>query len=501
MTQRSPSSPTELTNPVSVPYFSAPAFKQRLDLVQHLTEYADLLLLIKGPYGVGKTALMRQLLERARDHWMACQIDATPLTTRDQLLADFGDQLGLDVRGIAIDELQSVIEERLMALQKAGRVVLLIVDDAHSLAAPVLDLILHLFELRGGDGKLVRVLLFAEPTIDESLQSPALRSLKQQVTHTLDVPPLTVEQTRDFMEHYCAATGQGDCLPLPPAIVEKAFAASAGIPGRLLVQSESLIRAAGSVDASRSGFRGQWTALRMRPRSLLLAGGAVVLLLILFFQGAINDFFDPDDRSKVVTLKSGPVALPLPEPETRSPPPVIGRLPQVEKAVAMPIEQRIKEEEPTVTLPATSLDARTDSAPSPLAPVPQKKETEPPIATGKESITTVPQPSTQPVVDEKRPAMLDRKWLLSRLTGHYTLQLLGVRDERALLSFVEENHLENKVAYLQTTHQGGPWHVLFYGDYVSREEAIKDRDQLVSRLRGVQPWPRTFASVHEQLNR
>lgn len=486
---------------MSIPYFSAPAFKQRLDLVQHLTEYADLLLLIKGTHGAGKTALMRQLLERARDHWMACQIDATPLTTRDQLLADFGNQLGLDIRGIAIDELQSVIEERLTALQKAGRVVLLIVDDAHSLAAPVLDLILHIFELRGGDGKLVRVLLFAEPTIDESLQSPALRSLKQQVTHTLDVPPLTVEQTRDFMEHYCAATGQGESLPLPPAIVEKAFAASGGIPGRLLAQSESLIRTAGAANASRSGFRGRWTALRMRPRTLLLAGGAVVLLLILFFQGAINKLFDSDDRSRMVTLKSGPVALPLPEPETRSPPPVIGRLPQVERAIATPMEQRITEEEPALIAPATSLDARTDSVPRPLATAPQEKETEPPIAAGKESIISVPEPSTQPVTDEKRPAMLDRKWLLSRLTGRYTLQLLGVRDERALLSFVEENHLENKVAYLQTTHQGGPWHVLFYGDYASREEAMKDRDQLASKLRGVQPWPRTFASVHEQLNR
>lgn len=489
----------------SIPYFSDPALKQRLDLLQHLSEYADLLLLVKGRYGVGKSALLARLLERARDHWMACVIVANPLTTRDQLLTQFGNQLGLDLRGIGIEELQAVIEERLTALQRAGRVVLLIIDDAHALAAPVLDLILHLFELKGESGKLVRVLMFTEPSLDETLQSPALRSLRQQVTHTLDVPPLTEDQTKSFLEHYISATGRSDVLPLTAATIDRAYAESGGIPGVLLSLADTLEHAPEPLVERASKPRFSRFFRSPALRALGVAGLVVVLMVALLFQDEINELFNPAGDAQVPVDRPGTVPLALPDPSGKAPPvagngpeAVIGRLPQVETpVVSQPPAPPVAEPTPVMPEPReTEAPAKTGA--DPVAPA-ASVATSPPAAG--ESRAPEPESPAPPGAGETPPALLDHAWLSSRTPDHYTLQLLGVRDATALYGFVRENHLENKAAYLQTLHRGEAWHVLLYGDYKDRDAAVRAREQLVRQLRGVQPWPRTFASVQEQLKR
>lgn len=491
-----------------LPYFLDPALKQRLDLLQHLTEYADLLLVVKGERGVGKTALLQQLLERARDHWMTCVVTANPLTTRDQLLSEFGHQLGLDLRSVEFDELQAVIEERLAALQRAGRVVLLIVDDAHALAVPVLDLIMHLFGLRGEAGKLVRVLLFAEPALDETLQSPALRSLRQQVTHTLDVAPFTPEQTGEFLAHYFRASERGDQLPLPPAAIQHAYDQSTGNPAAILALAPTLSPIP-EADAAKTAERRPWRfPWLLHPRMLLVAAVAVVLVLTLLFQGSINQFVADGNKEIVETDKPGVVPLPLPAPEERSPepalpapPPVTGRLPKVEEPPAPSVEAAAPATETTTVKPEPVAKAETTPLIAEPKPSPQRE-----TAAVDEAPQAVATKADEPAVPAKaaaqsQPAMLGNAWLASRLPNHYTLQLMGMRDKSALLSFVAEHHLENKVAYWHTTYQGKDWHVLLFGDFVDREAAVAERTRLVRTLRGVKPWPRPFAGIQELLHR
>ncbi len=494
--------------PAAVPYFVDPALKQRLDLLQHLTEYADLLLVVKGSHGVGKTALLKQLLDRARDHWMACLIDANPLTTRDQMLSEFGRQLGLDLRGIAFDELQSVIDERLAALQRAGRVVLLIVDDAHALAVPVLDLIMHLFGLRGEGGKLVRVLLFAEPSLDETLQSPALRALKQQVTHTLDVPPFSLEQTEAFLAHYCTALGQVDMLPMDADTVERLYAESGGNPALLLGLAGAVSQPAIASSTHKVTESTGWIGALRRPRALIVGGVVGVLLLVLLFQGTINDFVATDDTPMVRADGPGSLPLPLPQPARPATGPAPARVPP--DAQPLPKVETIPNPPPVVLAPPEEIPTAPQPPPAEAA-LPQPEvpvaadigaAEQAPVVTEQTAGTTPVAPVAESAPsDSSRPAMLGRSWLLSRAPNHYTLQLMGVRDEAALLEFVQEHHLEGKVAYLRTVYQGGPWHVLLYGDFADRDAAVAARGPLVTQLRNVVPWPRPFSGIQELLHR
>lgn len=494
---------------MSVSQFSDPSIKQRLDLVQHLSEYADLLLLIQGAHGAGKTLLLKQLLERSRDHWMVCVIEANPLTTRDQLLSQFGHQLGLNLRDVDVSDLLGVIKERLTALQRAGRVVILIVDDAHALAVPVLDLLLTLFELRNDDAKLVRILLFAEPVIEETLRSPALRSLKQQFTHTLEIPPLTKEQVGSFLEHVFEDREYSGLFPLSSNLVQKAYELSGGIPGRLIEIADTLAN-----EEAVAGTQEEFIALPKlkklsRSQVLLIVGAITLVIPPLIFQDEINRFFEAEETSVVIADRPGSVALPIPSPkEPQSTKEVDVKAPVLEKLPLIEQPKAIDNKELEVLVRESANEGTTAT--------PREISTNSETLTPKQQDANVVNPvSTELLQDEKsqgsgekkvaqtdkHPEMLDHAWLMSRPGDHFTLQLLGVREESALLAFVRDNQLENKVAYLKTTHRGNAWHVLFYGDYQSREAAVANRDRLVQQLRGVKPWPRSFASIHEQLTR
>lgn len=130
-------------------YFADPALRQRLDLLGHLTEYADLLLLIQGEAGVGKTALLEELLTGAGGDWAVCRISATPLTTRDQFLAEVAKQFRLDAGALGGENILGALQVRLQAVHTSGQLALLAVDDAHALAVPVLDEIAQLHGLSG----------------------------------------------------------------------------------------------------------------------------------------------------------------------------------------------------------------------------------------------------------------------------------------------------------------------------------------------------------------
>lgn len=503
------------------PYFADPALRQRLDLLHHLIEYADLLLVVKGPYGSGKSALLDQLIGSAKEHWFLCRVNATPLTTRDQFLSQVANQLvpgGSD----SGETLETAIVERLNSLQISNRVVVLVIDDAHALAAPVLDLIVKLHEHSGAAGKLLRVILFAESSLDESLQSPALRPLERKITHTLDLPPFAREQSRAFLEHLLASMQSNIPLPLPDETVNDAHEKSKGLPGQLVAFAQHLVQAEPQHHEARKP-ESISSAYSFASQKLWLGGLVILLVFVaLIYQDEINSLFEPDPARLVQADGAGKVELPLPKQPSEErirverPKPVVpGKLPLVETGTeasrpddqdrAPPVEHGsdgpgkeggvVAESSSEAAGKIESGSVSTVTQPGgPEVPFP-KKDPAP--------VTPVIQPASPQAVspDPATQATRGQEWLLAQPKERFTLQFFGVRERSALDEFVRDNKLFDKVSVLETQHQGSPWYVLLYGSYADRDTAEKARTQLAKRYRQIKPWPRTFGSVQEQLQK
>ena len=88
-------------------------------------------------------------------------------------------------------------------------------------------------------------------------------------------------------------------------------------------------------------------------------------------------------------------------------------------------------------------------------------------------------------------------WLRAQPKDHYTLQLVGARDRAAIDKFIRRQDLLPPYAVYSRDLGGKPWYALVAGSYRARDAAEAARNKRFKALKGV--WPRTFASIHEQL--
>ncbi len=474
-------------------YFADPALRQRLDLLGHLTEYADLLLLIQGEAGVGKTALLEELLTGAGGDWAVCRISATPLTTRDQFLAEVAKQFRLDAGALGGENILGALQVRLQAVHASGQLALLAVDDAHALAVPVLDEIARLHGLSGPQGHLLRVVLLADPQLQESMQSPPLRQFRQRITHTLDVPPLSEEQTGAYLEFRLRSAGCEEFLPVDELLRRRVYQDTRGVPARIHERAPELLLEHGAPAGPPAVGSGTGAGWRRWARVLGLALLVIVAGAALLFQDRINRWLEPASGPPLVEGGTrSPLALPGPPPRPSPPVSAVTR----SAPPPAPAEPPAASAEP----PGVVHDPDPGRAAAPEPPpreAPPPEPPAPPPAPAGAPAAAAPPPSPSPCAGL---AVRDRAWLRRQRPDSYTLQLLAVRSPEALVRLIGELGAgEDELAAFETRHQGGPWYVLLYGIYPDREAALAARGRLPDELRSAEPWPRSLASVHQQL--
>ena len=291
------------------PFFYSPELAQRLDLLRHLTESSDLIPLVKGPEGAGKSTLIEQIIARATENWLLCHIEATPMLQPDQLFTRLAGAFATTIGG---GDALEILGQRFADLRREGRLPIIIIDDAHLLPEISIITLLQLYTRLPEDSPMVRILLFAQPEIDTMLESPQVQSMGPSMLQVLDMPLLQREQTFAFIDHILAAADSSGSLRLSSAQSDKIHAESGGLPGRV----EQLV-----LESMRSGII-QWGAARLSSVSPLTTVatiiGVVVLLLLLIFQDSINSMFGEPEEAELPS--EGTVSLALPPTSVAEPP-------------------------------------------------------------------------------------------------------------------------------------------------------------------------------------
>ena len=265
---------------------------QRLKMLQHLTEYSNLLLLIIGERGIGKTSLMQRFILEANPSWHICQVDAHTMMDADQLLFDIAKGFGLPAPPRDADALQDVLYRQLLQLQNENQEPILIIDDAHELPQDALEAIFLLADVEGRHGNLLRILLFCEPQINTMLERSEIQSLRDRITHTLEIPRLTEEQTAEYIHHRLAVAGLNTGTPFTLKDIHHIYKFSDGVPARINETAHILLNESeGIIDPVFSDSKGSDKKRSLRTQ-IIVACIIFLLLGILLFQDDINKVFD-----------------------------------------------------------------------------------------------------------------------------------------------------------------------------------------------------------------
>jgi DamX protein len=511
--------------------------KPVLGQLHHLARYSQLLLVVTGPHGSGKT-LLRQALVASTNKQAVHSVVISARGAGDVagVLRQVAQGLGMqqmDVRSILAQVAQ---------LALTGQEVYLLVDDAEQLADASLD---ALFTLAAGhaDGR-PHVFLFAESDILPRLE---LMADGEERFHAVELLPYSEDETREYLAQRLDGAGQGIDL-LSDDQVSDIHLSSGGWPGAINQAAREVLVEA--MLASRNAGAGQSGAGLPKKHLLALAVVAVALGAAWLFQGRTESTPPmvteapiellpqgaapvvadaPQPASEPATSMQTPAAvefngasqpLPLPlvgeaQPVIREPlaqasgmeddeagavagqeamPPAVQSISAVTPApiVAAPVVPTVA----SVPAVAPSAPVVAKPAPAPAAVAPAGKpaaasEAKPAAATKPAAPAAKP-----PVVASAAPAP-GGEWYASRPAGHYALQILGTRSESSAKAFVSRNGGEYR--YFKKLHQGQPLFVVTYGQFSSRAAAQAAVKSLPAALQAGKPWPRSFASIQQEV--
>jgi general secretion pathway protein A len=185
---------------------------------------------LTGEVGTGKTTLLNKLLD-----WLHEQSVATAFVFNSRLnvtqfldftMADFGIPCDTTMKSQVLIRLNQWLLER----YRAGETAVLIVDEAQNLSPQVLEEIRLLTNLETATEKLLQIVLSGQPELEQKLNQPGLRQLRQRITLRCRTYPLTLEETSGYVQERLRVAGSDGMSIFSPEAVEALHRYARGIP-------------------------------------------------------------------------------------------------------------------------------------------------------------------------------------------------------------------------------------------------------------------------------
>jgi type II secretory pathway predicted ATPase ExeA len=183
--------------------------------------------LIASP-GLGKTTLLYQFLHDIRDSARIVFLFDTqsgPLGLLRYILRDLG--ITPAING---DEMHVQLEDVLVKEARAGRVVVVVVDEAQNLSDEALEMLRLLTNYETPRAKLVHIVLSGQPALAKTLTKPSMEQLRQRVTASCWLEPLSIEQTTAYIRHRVEQAGYRGAPLFRKDALNRILLASHGVP-------------------------------------------------------------------------------------------------------------------------------------------------------------------------------------------------------------------------------------------------------------------------------
>jgi len=214
-------------------YFEGAAFLDATQRLHRAALQAKGLCIVSGRGGVGKTMLVRHLLQALEEEvFEASMLVAVPgITDLRWILTRWALQLGVETPSSELGTVLAQVYEQLAIVREDGRNGVLIIDEAQVLAERgMLAELRGLLNLEYEERKLVTLVLVGSPTLaDAAAVEPALA---ERIDLRLSLPPLQTKEVAGYLHHRIRVAGGN------PAIFESAAVACltkhcGGVPRRI----------------------------------------------------------------------------------------------------------------------------------------------------------------------------------------------------------------------------------------------------------------------------
>lgn len=434
-----------------------------LDALVYAITHDEGIVKVSGEVGSGKTMLCRMLLERLPENVETVYL-ANPSLSRDEILYSIADELGMPLPEERPHLLLRALQERLIEIYAAGKQVVVLIDEAHAMPAESLEEIRLLSNLESNRHKLLQIVLFGQPELDERLAQTEMRQLKERVTHNFALEPLKRNDIASYLMFRMRAAGYHGPDLFSHAAIQIITRSSEGLTRRINILADKALLAAFSQGTHQVGVKearaaerdAQFGTIARRRMRLVWTGTACLLIGALIVAALLITRTPPSSTSHA----SGEEPLRSGE--------------SVNALASAP--------NPLMVAGPTSVTSSTKEPSPPAAPV----------------VRIEAQSGLGPRTTERLAASAD--WLANTPGHHYFLQLLIV--EIAAASEVEIfldanfNALDARQLRVYRSNLSGRDRIgVIYGDFSTREQATAAMSELPASVRALHPYVRSVRKL------
>lgn len=243
-------------------YVDLPEHRDARNVVLFGLRSGESFIKVVGEVGTGKTALCRSILKRIDDAIVPVYLP-DPALRPQALLATVADELGVVLPlHVPLHRLKQRLREVLIDVAREGRRAVLFVDEAQTVPIATFEALRLLSNLESDEGRLVQIVLFGQPELDDRLGSYALRPLAQRIAFSARLSPLDLDACRVYVQRRLRESGTRDPELFDEAALALLHRASGGIPRLINALAHKSLMAAYSEDRFRIDARHVQRAIR-----------------------------------------------------------------------------------------------------------------------------------------------------------------------------------------------------------------------------------------------
>jgi MSHA biogenesis protein MshM len=469
-----------------------------LEALIYAITHGEGIIKVTGEVGSGKTMLCRVLQARLPKTVETVYL-ANPSVSPEEIMHAIAFELQLPIgRDAGRLVVMQALNEYLVARHAEGRQVVIFVEESQSMALATLEEMRLLSNLETKQYKLLQIVLFGQPELDENLAKPQIRQLRERITHSFSLGPLKPEEVRAYISFRLRAAGYHGPDLFPPSAIRYMAQATEGLTRRINIVADKALLAAFADNTHNitpkhvraavrdSEFSGKAAAQAKRrwlaPTAAFLLGAIAVLGLYRAYT-QLTEATARSHGSNSASERSLPASVAATKPTTST-----DAFPRNMTADAQAPRTRVAPVEPQMVQEPTAL------APAPVPAVA--------AATGEQDRSRLSAGASPPNDLLEQRLLATERWLTEAQGATFSIQLLGSNDPVLLRNYFETlaKYIElEKVFVYRTLANQQPSMTVLYGAFGSRADAVKSLEALPDELKANRPYIRTVQGVRSEI--
>ncbi len=199
------------------------------------------LLLLTADTGMGKTTLCRAVIDALGSRTFSALILNPYMTDAEVvrvILRDFGLVTRDDIRKGAfanadMPQLLDTLEQFLQSLIVLNSYAVVIIDEAQSLPARVIDQIRQLGAYEQDGQRLLQIILAGQPALNDTLRTDAMRAVDGRVSRRAVLAALSPAEVDGYIQHRLSVAGGRETVTFPAESARAVAELTDGVPRRI----------------------------------------------------------------------------------------------------------------------------------------------------------------------------------------------------------------------------------------------------------------------------